>query len=87
MSKLMTDSETLVQWLEPGACPNDYNLHYRIKGLKQSIVNIALLQIYVQGEQLEQLRYVNQSIVAVLSDLLEIEKDFSDIIDAKFRKP
>lgn len=86
MSKLLTDSETLMRWIEPGACPDDYDLYYRIKALKQSIVNIAMLQIYVEGEQLEQLRYVNQSIVAVLGDLLEIQKDFSDVIDAKFKK-
>ena len=86
MSKLLTDSETLMGWIEPGACPNDYNLYYRIKSLKQSIVNIAMLQVYLSGEQLEQLRYVNQSIVAVLGDLLEIQKDFSDVIDLKFKK-
>lgn len=86
MSKLLTDSQTLMRWIEPGACPNDYDLYYRIKALKQSIVDIAILQIYVSGEQLEQLRGINRSIVAVLTDLMEIQKDFSDVIDEKFRK-
>ncbi len=83
MSKLLTDSETLMYWLKAGVSADDCQLCYMIKNLKQAIVDIAILQPDVDEQQVETLRSVNETIVTILRDLQSLKSDFQDIIGAK----
>ena len=80
MSKMLTDSETLMRWIKPGVNPEDNPLCYMIKSLKDSVINAAILQTELSDdEQTETVRKMEAKMVSVLQELQDLRDDIGDL--------
>ena len=81
MSKLLTDSKTLMDWMED--FNGDSKLQSMIDSLKEAVINNTELQITItDNKAINKLQSDNQSIVYVLRELQNLKNDFGDMTTA-----
>lgn len=81
MSKLMTDSATLMSWLEPAG---DCRLDAMIEQMKQAIVDNTELQIEIlDGDYIDKLQGINHTTVWVLRDLQKVREELKDLFETE----
>lgn len=83
MSKLLTDSATLMSWLEPAA-DKACHLDVMIELMKQAIVDNTELQIEIlDGDYIDKLQGINHTTVWVLRDLQKVREEFKDLFETE----
>ena len=80
MSKLMTDSATLMNWLTPGVNPEDNALCNMIKELSQTVIDVAIIQGDLDDQQADILKRANIRTARVLNELQNLKNEFQDIL-------
>lgn len=88
MSKLMTDSESLMQLLFDGLNPDDTPIANTIKELKKSACECMEMRITgytLSKEQKDKLDGFNAVFVETWRLLASLQNDFMDLIEANFK--
>lgn len=76
MSKLITDSPTLMRWFDAVVNEDDCAIAYLIKSLRQSVVDISIVMSETRcDEHAELLKKTNNTVIAVMRDLQCIRKE------------
>ena len=88
MSKLITDSETLIALLEPGVIKDDNALFYKVKKLKDTVSACSLrrAELRLNGEDEETQETLDRAVdtlVDVYQFFKQLHDDFEDIINPK----
>lgn len=90
MSKLMTDSQVLMNLLFDGSDPSDTTLQYLIDKLKESTLTIAEMRVCMEflpeDERRERLDQIDTTLVETWRMMLALQNEFKDLIDAHFKK-
>ena len=90
MSKLMTDSKVLMEFLFGGCDPSDTLLQYLIDKLKESTLTIAEMRVCMEflseDERRERLDKIDTTLVETWRQMLAIQAEFKDLIEAHFKK-
>lgn len=90
MSKLVTDSKFLMDFLFTGTYPGDTALSDTIKGLKRAALDCTEIRAtcdYMEPEEVRaKLDSVNVVLVETWHSMLALRDDFKDLIDAHFEK-
>ena len=90
MSKLMTDSQCLMELLFGGCDPSDTMLQYLIDRLKESTLTIAEMRVCMEylteEERRERLDKIDTTLVETWRQMLALQNEFKDLIDAHFKK-
>lgn len=90
MSKLMTDSKALMEFLFDGTIPSDTPLQTMIKNLKEATLVCTELRVTIEYEDAEKMRKmlddVNTTLVESWQNMLDLQNDFKDIIELHFKK-
>ena len=80
MSKLMTDSPTLMSWFEMYG--DDCKLYALIDALKEAVVETTALQIEILDDTcIGKLQSINRAIVGPLRDLQKVREELKDILE------
>lgn len=88
MSKLITDSETLMWLLDPGVSENDSNLFYKAKALKDAASACSLRRTELKLNAVdEETQAVLDDTVGTLIDTFQVLsrllKEFDDLLNPK----
>lgn len=90
MSKLMTDSQVLMELLFGGCDPSDTMLQYLIDQLMESTLTIAEMRVCMQymseDERRERLDKIDTTLVETWRQMLALQNEFKDLIEAHFKK-
>ena len=90
MSKLLTDSKCLMELLFGGFDPSDTMLQYLIDRLKESTLTIAEMRVCMEylteEERRERLDKIDTTLVETWRQMLALQNEFKDLIDAHFKK-
>ncbi len=90
MSKLMTDSKVLMDWLFGGCDSSDTMLQYLVDKLKESSLTIAEMRVCMEylteDERRERLDKIDTTLVETWRQMLALHNEFKDLIDAHFEK-
>lgn len=90
MSKLMTDSKVLMDLLFEGTAPNDTPLQNIIDHLKEATLKAAEMRACVQympeEEAYECLDEINTTLVETWKQMLGLQNEFKDLIEAHFKE-
>ena len=78
MSKLLTDSQTLMGWIQD--FNGDCKLSAMIDSLKEAVIDNTELQITItDDEAIDKLQSNNRAIVYVLRELQDLRDDIGDL--------
>lgn len=88
MSKLITDSETLMWLLDPGVAENDSNLYYKAQALKDAASACSLRRTELKLNAVdEETQSVLDDTVGTLIDTFQVLsrllKEFEDLLNPK----
>lgn len=90
MSKLVTDSEFLMDFLFDGSSPDDTPLGETVNNLKQAAFDCTELRVTCQYDEPEVIREKLDSVSTVLVEtwhyMLAMRNDFKDLIEKNFRE-
>ena len=90
MSKLMTDSQVLMNLLFDGSDPSDTMLQYLIDKLKESSLSIAEMRVCMEflteDERRERLNKIDTTLVETWRQMMALQNEFKDLIDVHFKK-
>lgn len=90
MSKLMTDSQCLMDFLFGGCAPDDTEIHCLISHLKEAALSCLEICVAVDYEDHDVLRKrladINYTITNTWSSLASLQNDFKDLIDEHFKQ-
>ena len=88
MSKLMTDSKVLMDFLFMGACAEDTPINQLIKDLKAATLSAAEMRACViwmpEEDVCERLDVINTALVESWQQILAIRNEFKTLIDRHF---
>lgn len=90
MSKLMTDSKELMDFLFLGASAEDTPINQLIKELKAATLSAAEMRACVkwmpEEDVCDRLDVINIALVESWQQMLAIRNEFKDLIDEKFKE-
>lgn len=90
MSKLMTDSDVLMEMLFDGNAPDDTPLSCTIAQLKEATLTVAELRVTAEYETKEtigaKLDTVNTALVETRKLMLGVQNDFRDLVEKHFKE-
>ena len=90
MSKLMTDSQFMMDFLFKGVNAEDTPLSINLGNLKQATFNCTELRVICEYEDPETIRKkideVNTVLVETWHNMLAMRNDFKDLIDSNFKE-
>lgn len=88
MSKIVTDSDVLMNFLFDGTAPDDTPVHCLIESLKKATLDCAEMRVTVGFEETETLRKrvsdIEFTLVETWRTLLAMENEFRDLIEESF---
>ena len=89
MSKLITDSQVLMDLLFEGCAPDDTPIYCLIERLKEATMNCAEMRVTVEFERKEALRErisaVESALVMAWRQLLAVQNEFTDLTEEHFK--
>lgn len=90
MSKLMTDSNVLMEFLFSGCDPSDTILQYLIDKLKEATLSVAEMRVCIQympeEERRERLDKISTTLIETWRQMLGLQNEFKDLIEENFKK-
>ncbi len=90
MSKLMTDSKAMMDFLFQGTVLSDTPLYTMIEDLKEAALDCTELRVTIDYGDIDEMRKkldrVNEILVESWQTMLGLQNDFKDIIELHFKK-